>query len=226
MTIDQNLEPDFEKRGKLLAIAQEATTGVVLNTGYMRGDEWEQTMRTKLPAYLQAENGNAPGTIVVREAFLDCDLDTALLKVELQGLEAVTRQANINDYNARNPNRELPTADDFEKQNGLLVAVTQESRSGIVLMHGYVSLQSLKETQRTGFATYFSTSRREIWPKGATSGDWQAVKKIAFQKDQGYILLQVEQQGKGACHTGSYSCFYNKVMFSSTTFQSQILLKV
>ncbi len=212
MTIDQNLRPDFKKRGNLLSIEQEATTGVVLQIGYMGEAEWKETLLTKLPTYLQTGKGNAPGTVIVREAYLDCDLDTALLRVELQGIDALTRQAKINNNNARFPKSELPTEDDFEKQNGLLVAVTQESRSGIVLMHAYISTESLRETQRTGFATYFSTSRKEIWPKGATSGDWQAVKNLAFQKDGGYILLQAEQQGKGACHTGAYSCFYNRVL--------------
>ena len=79
------------------------------------------------------------------------------------------------------------------------------------VMQAYMNEQAWEQTLATGYANYWSTSRNELWRKGATSGDWQKVKEIYLDCDNDAVLLLVEQQGKGACHTGSYSCFYTKV---------------
>ena len=96
---------------------------------------------------------------------------------------------------------------DFEKRGGLVVAITQDFTTRQVLMQAYMNLQAWQETLRTGYATYWSTSRNELWLKGATSGDLQKVREIYLDCDKDAVLLLVDQQGKGACHTGSYSCF-------------------
>ena len=100
---------------------------------------------------------------------------------------------------------------DFAKRGGLVVAIAQEATTKQVLMQAYMNEQAWKETLATGYATYWSTSRNEIWRKGATSGDWQKVKEVYLDCDNDAVLLLVEQQGKGACHTGNYSCFFSKV---------------
>src|SRR3989338_699635 len=97
---------------------------------------------------------------------------------------------------------------DFAKRNGLVVAIAQEAATGQVLMQAYMNEQAWKETLQTGYAVYWSTSRNELWRKGATSGDLQKVKEIYLDCDKDAVLLKVKQIGVGACHTGSYSCFY------------------
>ena len=100
---------------------------------------------------------------------------------------------------------------DINKRGGLVVAIAQEAITKQVLMQAYMNEQAWEQTLATGYANYWSTSRNELWRKGATSGDWQKVKEIYLDCDNDAVLLLVEQQGKGACHTGSYSCFYTKV---------------
>ncbi|MCL1949329.1 MAG: bifunctional phosphoribosyl-AMP cyclohydrolase/phosphoribosyl-ATP diphosphatase HisIE [Turicibacter sp.] len=91
-------------------------------------------------------------------------------------------------------------------ENGLIPAIVQDFQTKDVLMLAYMSEESIKETEATGYATYFSRSRQELWKKGATSGHLQRVKHMAFDCDKDAILIQVEQAGV-ACHTGSWSCF-------------------
>lgn len=96
---------------------------------------------------------------------------------------------------------------DFEKGNGLIPCIVQEEGTGEVLMLAYMSRESLAETLRSGFAVYWSRSRRELWKKGETSGHYQHVKKILVDCDADTLLLIVKQDG-AACHTGHHSCFY------------------
>jgi len=92
---------------------------------------------------------------------------------------------------------------------GLIPAVVQDA-AGEVLMVAYMNREALTETLATGFGTYYSRSRREMWRKGEKSGHRQKVLELRFDCDLDCILLRVEQVG-GACHTGHYSCFYRKV---------------
>ncbi|UPM52950.1 bifunctional phosphoribosyl-AMP cyclohydrolase/phosphoribosyl-ATP diphosphatase HisIE [Gottfriedia acidiceleris] len=103
---------------------------------------------------------------------------------------------------------------DIEKirfnEQGLVPAIVQDISTKEVLMLAYMNNESIKLTIDTGFATFYSRSRRSIWKKGETSGNLQYVKSISYDCDQDSILLQVEQVGV-ACHTGSYSCFSEKL---------------
>lgn len=92
--------------------------------------------------------------------------------------------------------------------NGLVVAVVQEVDSREVLMVGYMDREALRRTLESGRTWFYSRSRQEYWQKGETSGDRQYVAKISYDCDGDALLLQVHQEGKGACHTGAYSCFY------------------
>ena len=77
-------------------------------------------------------------------------------------------------------------------------------------MLAYMNEESLLKTITSGFATYWSRSRQELWLKGETSGHYQHVKDIRVDCDNDTLLLLVEQTG-AACHTGHYSCFYRNV---------------
>jgi len=95
----------------------------------------------------------------------------------------------------------------MSKIEGLIPAIVQDFYTGKVLMLAYVNQESydfMLEKQETCF---WSRSRQKLWHKGDTSGDFQKIKTMAFDCDNDTLLIQVEQTGKGACHTGSYSCF-------------------
>jgi len=90
---------------------------------------------------------------------------------------------------------------------GLAPAIVQDAKSGAVLMLAYMNEEALRLTQETGEAHFWSRSRKELWHKGATSGNVQRVREIRVDCDADTILLKVDPAGP-ACHTGETSCFY------------------
>ena len=100
---------------------------------------------------------------------------------------------------------------DFAKSKGLIPAIVQDAETKEVLMLAYMNNQSWEATLKTGKATYWSRSRQSLWMKGESSGNVQLVKNIFIDCDNDTILLQVEQLGGAACHTGHKSCFYRKL---------------
>jgi phosphoribosyl-AMP cyclohydrolase / phosphoribosyl-ATP pyrophosphohydrolase len=90
---------------------------------------------------------------------------------------------------------------------GLVPAVAQDTSTGAVLMLAWMNAEALALTLETGYAHYFSRSRKKLWKKGETSGHVQKVAEVHLDCDGDTILLKVEQTG-AACHTNSYSCFY------------------
>ena len=100
---------------------------------------------------------------------------------------------------------------DFAKSKGLIPAIVQDAETKEVLMLAYMNPQSWEATLQTGKATYWSRSRQALWMKGESSGNVQLVKNIFIDCDNDTILLQVEQLGGAACHTGHKSCFYRKL---------------
>src|SRR5215813_12523650 len=95
--------------------------------------------------------------------------------------------------------------------NGLIPAIAQDARSGEVLMFAWMNAESLRLTQETGNATYWSRSRQKLWRKGEESGHTQRVVEMRVDCDQDVVLLRVEQIG-AACHTGARRCFYRQVL--------------
>ncbi len=91
---------------------------------------------------------------------------------------------------------------------GLIPAVIQEAASGTVLMVGYMNRESLRKTLETGYTWFYSRSRKRLWKKGETSGHVQRVEQIRTDCDQDTLLIQVTQEGPGACHEGYHSCFH------------------
>ena len=99
----------------------------------------------------------------------------------------------------------------FAKGDGLIPAIVQDAETTEVLMLAYMHSESWGATLKTGKATYWSRSRQTLWMKGESSGNVQLVKSIFIDCDNDTLLLQVEQLGKAACHTGHRSCFYRKL---------------
>ncbi|MAZ71043.1 phosphoribosyl-AMP cyclohydrolase [Porticoccus sp.] len=93
-------------------------------------------------------------------------------------------------------------------EDGLLPAVAQDADSGRILMVAWMNREALELTASEGRAVYWSRSRRKLWRKGEESGHIQRVGEIRLDCDGDVIVLQVEQLGGIACHTGRASCFY------------------
>jgi phosphoribosyl-AMP cyclohydrolase/phosphoribosyl-ATP pyrophosphohydrolase/phosphoribosyl-AMP cyclohydrolase len=91
---------------------------------------------------------------------------------------------------------------------GLVTAVIQEEGTGQVLMVGWMNADTLRMTFEQGRTVFWSRSRQEVWRKGDTSGDRQFVRRAFYDCDGDTLLFVVEQEGKGACHTGERSCFF------------------
>lgn len=92
--------------------------------------------------------------------------------------------------------------------DGLVPAIVQDDATGQVLMLAWMNHESLVKTLETGRTWFWSRSRQEYWCKGETSGDRQYVRSASYDCDGDTLLFRVEQEGKGACHTGEYSCFF------------------
>ena len=92
--------------------------------------------------------------------------------------------------------------------DGLVVTVIQERQTHDVLMVAYMNQESLMKTLETGRTWFWSRSRQEFWCKGETSGDRQYVRAIRYDCDGDALLIEIDQHGNGACHTGERSCFY------------------
>lgn len=93
--------------------------------------------------------------------------------------------------------------------DGLIPAIIQDDATNAVLMLGYMRADTLQKTRETGQVVFYSRSRQEVWHKGATSGDFLEVRSIKADCEFNSLLVRVRLLGKGTCHTGAYSCFFN-----------------
>jgi phosphoribosyl-AMP cyclohydrolase/phosphoribosyl-ATP pyrophosphohydrolase/phosphoribosyl-AMP cyclohydrolase len=91
---------------------------------------------------------------------------------------------------------------------GLVTAVIQEEGTGLVLMVGWMNADTVRQSFEQGRTVFWSRSRQEVWRKGDTSGDRQFIRSAHYDCDGDTLLFVVEQEGKGACHTGERSCFF------------------
>ena len=94
--------------------------------------------------------------------------------------------------------------------DGLVAAIAQDVRTKDVLMMAWMNAESLAMTFAEGRMVYWSRSRQELWRKGDTSGDCQLVREAYYDCDGDTLLFLVEQEGRGACHTGAWSCFFRR----------------
>jgi phosphoribosyl-AMP cyclohydrolase len=100
---------------------------------------------------------------------------------------------------------------DFNKSDGLITAVIQDHASGRVLMVGFMNEEAFRKTVETGYATFYSRSRKKLWLKGETSGHRLVVKEIFTDCDLDALLVKVAALGPGVCHDGYESCFYRRL---------------
>jgi len=101
---------------------------------------------------------------------------------------------------------------DFTKLNGLVPAVVQDTETREVLMVGFMNETALARTRETGYVTFFSRTRNELWMKGETSGNRLAVVSMLVDCDEDTVLIQARCQGAGnVCHTGNRTCFFTEL---------------
>jgi phosphoribosyl-AMP cyclohydrolase len=100
---------------------------------------------------------------------------------------------------------------DFQKSDGLVTAVIQDHSTGRVLMVGYMNEEAFRATVQTGFATFYSRSRRKLWLKGESSGHRLVVREISTDCDLDAVLVKVDAVGPGVCHEGYQSCFFRRL---------------
>jgi phosphoribosyl-AMP cyclohydrolase len=105
-----------------------------------------------------------------------------------------------------------------EGGNTLLPVVTQDFKTKEVLILAFVNKEAFDETVKSGYATYYSRSRKELWKKGLTSGDMLRIEEIRINCEQNSLLYLVTPEGKGACHAKKEdgmpykSCYYRKIL--------------
>jgi len=173
----------------------------------------------------------------IRESYFACSVPTiiSLPEVSLDKLFEILGNASVSGItgNAVNDNvKEIPAMKAMCKSNGIAVHMTepslswsdfklnsdgmlpvvvQDHKTEQVLMVAYMNEEAFQNTIRTGKMTYYSRSRNELWVKGETSGHFQYMKSLTADCDKDTLLAKVSQVG-AACHTGSYSCFFNEVI--------------
>ena len=112
----------------------------------------------------------------------------------------------------------------FDNQ-GLIPVVTTDSKTGEVLMHGYMNSEALKKTIETKEAHYWSRSRKSIWHKGKTSGFTQKVNQIRIDDDQDSVWLSVDIGNGASCHVGYKSCFYRSIPLGKIDHSEKVEMK-
>ena len=105
---------------------------------------------------------------------------------------------------------------DFDKMDGLAPAIVQDAASGEVLMLGFMNRAAYEQTLQSGYVTFFSRTRNQLWTKGETSGNRLKVIAAMTDCDLDSILCRVEVEGEGViCHTGTRSCFTAPLPFAN-----------
>ena len=112
----------------------------------------------------------------------------------------------------------------FDSQ-GLIPVITTDSKTGEVLMHGYMNSEALKKTIETKEAHYWSRSRKSIWHKGKTSGFTQKVTQIRIDDDQDSVWLSVDIGNGASCHVGYRSCFYRSIPLGKIDQSEKVEMK-
>lgn len=114
--------------------------------------------------------------------------------------------------------------EDFKvNSDGLVPCIVQDIKTNEVLMLAYMNEESFKLTVNTGIMTYYSRSRKELWKKGETSGHYQYVKELSCDCDMDTLVAKVVQIGN-ACHTGSYSCFFNNIFKKEFDYTNPLMV--
>jgi phosphoribosyl-AMP cyclohydrolase len=105
---------------------------------------------------------------------------------------------------------------DFDKMQGLVPAIVQDSANGDVLMLGFMNADALARTLSLGYVTFYSRTRNQLWTKGETSGNRLKVISAATDCDRDSILIKAEVEGAGVvCHEGTRSCFTKEIAMTN-----------
>ena len=111
---------------------------------------------------------------------------------------------------------------DFDKMQGLVPAIVQDSANGEILMLGFMNREAWEKTQNIGYVTFYSRTRNELWTKGETSGNRLKVISAATDCDYDSLLIKVDVEGAGVvCHEGTRSCFTKNLIGA----ESQVTLQ-
>jgi phosphoribosyl-AMP cyclohydrolase len=111
---------------------------------------------------------------------------------------------------------------DFDKMQGLVPAIVQDSASGEILMLGFMNREAYEKTLAIGYVTFYSRTRNELWTKGETSGNRLKVISAATDCDHDSLLIQVEVEGAGmVCHEGTRSCFTKRIALAESVVQEK-----
>jgi phosphoribosyl-AMP cyclohydrolase len=106
--------------------------------------------------------------------------------------------------------KEMIDFNNLKYENNLIQAIAQDAETKEVLMCAYMNKEALQKTIETGYAHYWSRSRKKLWKKGESSNHLQKIVEIRIDCDMDAILMLIKQEG-GACHTGYRSCFYRTI---------------
>src|SRR5208282_3233256 len=105
---------------------------------------------------------------------------------------------------------------DFDKMGGLTPAIVQDAKTGEVLMLGFMNKASYQKTLQTGYVTFFSRTRNQLWTKGETSGNRLRVIAATADCDLDTVLWRVAVEGEGVvCHTGTRTCFTTELLVAA-----------
>lgn len=152
-------------------------------------------------------------------------LSGAVINDNCRNIEAIKKLCSENQI----PVREMDAAfawSEFKKgPDGLLPVIVQDVKTDAVLMMAYMNQEAYEKTVKTGRMTYYSRSRQQLWLKGETSGHFQYVHSLTADCDMDTVLARVSQVGP-ACHTGSYSCFFNEITNRSDKAENHNPMKV
>ncbi len=96
-------------------------------------------------------------------------------------------------------------------EDGLIPVVAQDYRTGEIRMLAWANEEAIRRTLETGYAHYYSRSKKKIWKKGETSGELQKVREVRVDCDEDTLIYVIEQEKNRACHTGERNCFYRDI---------------
>jgi len=217
--LNQPYDIDFQKRGGLVpVILQDADSGQIIKVAYANKAAVRKTIQEKQPICFNVRDNKEfrVKDFTLYELRIDCDQD-ALVYLGMSDDDRLDLSLDISDRLDFTPVHRPDDISFSDFQNGLVPAIAQEYGTGDVLMLGYANAEALKKAMAVEKATFWSTSRDELWTKGDTSGDFLRIKSISRDSHGSVILYEVDMAGTGSCHTKDSagntrkSCFYRRI---------------
>ena len=161
------------------------------------------------PVYALVRSGDAQALLsAAKMSMADGLITVPDDRIDVMAVKQVLKSHSV-------PVNTFESAIDFDEfrlnSDKMIPCITQDYKTGEVLMLAYMTRESFEKTVETGKMTYYSRSRQELWTKGDTSGHYQYVKSLSIDCDKDTLLAKVAQIG-AACHTGNRSCFYTNLL--------------